>query len=150
MEIRAAREGDAEAVCAVLRRSIVELCVPDHGGDAAMLGGWLANKTPENIRRWAVMPGGCLLVAEADGAVLGVGAANAAGEITLNYVSPDARFRGVSKAMLSALESWLRASGQVRATLTSTRTAHRFYLSAGYRDAGTPVGGAGRRMEKAL
>lgn len=39
------------------------------------------------------------------GMILGVGAVTDKGEITLNYVSPDARFRGVSRALLGALET---------------------------------------------
>ncbi len=67
-----------------------------------------------------------------------MGAAVASGKITLNYVLPEARFRGVSKAVLSALEAYLRAEGHVRSTLSSTRTAHRFYREAGYVGAGEP------------
>jgi GNAT superfamily N-acetyltransferase len=51
-------------------------------------------------------------------------------------VSPDSRFRGVSKAVLSKLEAYFRKQGQARSTLSSTRTAHRFYRAAGYADAG--------------
>jgi stringent starvation protein B len=32
-------------------------------------------------------------------AILGVAAVTASGEVILNYVSPDARFRGISKAL---------------------------------------------------
>ena len=59
-------------------------------------------------------------------------------QVTLNYVVPEARFRGVSKELLSALEAYLRAEGHARSTLSSTRTAHRLYLAAGYVDAGEP------------
>lgn len=52
MEIRRATPEDAEAACQVLRRSITELCIADHQGDAQSLAAWLANKTPENVRRW--------------------------------------------------------------------------------------------------
>jgi GNAT superfamily N-acetyltransferase len=63
-----------------------------------------------------------------------------AGEITLNYVSPDARFRGESRALLMALETRARERGNQRCTLLSTETAHRFYRSAGYIDDGSPQG----------
>ena len=62
------------------------------------------------------------------------------GEITLNYVSPDARFRGVSKALLAALEARARELGNDVCTLASTETARRFYLAAGYVDQGAPTG----------
>lgn len=72
------------------------------------------------------------------GDIVGVGAASAAGEILLNYVSPDARFRGVSKAILLHLESYVLAQGNRKSFLSSTRTAHPFYLAVGYEDAGEP------------
>lgn len=134
MIIRQASEADAEAVCVTLRRSIRELCFEDHRGDAALLDEWLANKTEDNARRWATASGSCLLVADEGGAILAVGAATAEGDIRLNYVSPDARFRGVSKAMLGALEDYLRQHGNRTSRLSSTRTAHGFYRACGYVD----------------
>jgi hypothetical protein len=49
MEIRDAVPADAAAACAVLRRSIVELCGLDHRSDPEILARWLANKTPEIV-----------------------------------------------------------------------------------------------------
>jgi GNAT superfamily N-acetyltransferase len=132
MEIRPARENDAAAACQTMRRSIAELCLADHKNDPAILARWLANKTPENFLAWAARPDNCLLVAVEGDAVLSVGCVTDAGEITLNYVSPDARFRGVSGAMLKALETHARERGNGRCTLTSTGTARRFYQAAGY------------------
>jgi hypothetical protein len=57
---------------------------------------WLANKTPRNVRKWIIESQ--VFVAVEDGVILGVAAIDNWGEITLNYVSPDARFREVSKA----------------------------------------------------
>jgi GNAT superfamily N-acetyltransferase len=54
----------------------------------------------------------------------------------LNYVSPDARFRGVSRALLRALETRAFERGNSWCALTSTETARRFYLSNGYIEAG--------------
>jgi hypothetical protein len=44
MHVRDACEQDAVAACSVLRRSISELCVLDHQGDAASLERWLMQK----------------------------------------------------------------------------------------------------------
>jgi len=74
MRIRKAREEDAEAACVVLRRSITELCRDDYRGDAPTLAAWLANKTPENVRSWVREPDNHELVADDDGAILGVSA----------------------------------------------------------------------------
>ena len=150
--IRAAEPRDAAAMCEVLRRSIIELCVLDHQNDPARLAEWLADKTSEQVAGWIAYPGNHLFVAVTGDMVLAVGGLSAKGEITLNYVSPDGRFQGVSRAMLQTLEQTLREQGHRRATLTSTLTAHDFYLAAGYTDSGTKAyeTGAWPRMEKAL
>ncbi len=44
MVIREARDEDAAAACAVMRRSIAELCGSDHHNNPAILARWLANK----------------------------------------------------------------------------------------------------------
>ena len=49
IEIRHAVAEDPPAACEVLRRSIAELFVADHGNDPEILGRWLANKTPEIV-----------------------------------------------------------------------------------------------------
>ena len=73
MEIRDAVAGDAAAACEVLRRSISELCVADHGNDATILAKWLSNKTPEIVGSWIAQPGNSMLVAVEGGTILGVG-----------------------------------------------------------------------------
>ena len=154
MEIRHAVTADAPAACEVLRRSIVELCVADHHNDPAILERWLANKTPEIVASWIAKPGNTMLVAVEDGAILGVGSVTDAGEITLNYVSPDARFLGVSRAVISALEERAMRQGNARCHLLSTETARGFYHRAGYTEDGPPVGKFGSTgsypMSKAL
>jgi GNAT superfamily N-acetyltransferase len=143
VEIRDATPDDAVAACAVLRRSISELCVADHGNDPAILTAWLRNKTPEIVAGWATHPGNSLLVAVEGDAILAVGSVTDAGEITANYVSPDARFRGVSRALIHALEARAMERDNTICTLTSTETAHRFYQSCGYADNGPPAGKIG-------
>jgi GNAT superfamily N-acetyltransferase len=140
MKIRDAMPADAPAACEVLRRSIIGLCAADHRNDPAILQRWLANKTPEIVASWIAKPGNSVMVAVEGGAVLAVGSVTDEGEITLNYVSPDARFRGVSRAMLHALKTRARERGNCRCTLVSTETARRFYHSAGYREDGPPQG----------
>ena len=134
MVIRDAMLTDAAQACAVMRRSITELCIADHANDPAILGRWLANKRPEITREWIASSAGSMLVAVEGDAVLAVGGVFDSGEITLNYVSPDARFRGISKAMLQALEERAKKRGAPCCTLISTQTAYRFYKDAGYVD----------------
>ena len=139
MKIRHAVPEDGPAACDVMRRSITQLCVADHRNDPAVLGRWLANKTPEIFRSW-IRPDNALLVAVEDDSILAVGCVTNSGEITLNYVSPDARFRGVSTALLRALEARAIEQGNERCTLKSTETARRFYLARGFAEDG-PAGG---------
>ena len=152
MEIREAVAGDAEEACNVMRRSITELCAADHGDDPAILARWLANKTAENVAVWIARPDASLLVAVESGAIVAVGMVTDAGEILLNYVSPDARFRGVSRALLVALEARPAERGTRQCRLESTESAHRFYRTAGYVEDGKPTGkfgmASGYRMAK--
>jgi hypothetical protein len=62
--IRRARLEDADAIVAVLRRSIVELCVDDHHHDPGILGAWLQNKTIASARVWIEAIGNFVAVAE--------------------------------------------------------------------------------------
>jgi len=139
MKVRDAVPEDAVAACRIMRRSIAELCVADHRNDPAILKRWLNDKTPEIFPSW-IRPGSSLLVAAEDGSIVAVGSVTDAGEITLNYVSPDARFRGVSTALLGALEARAIERGNELCTLTSTETALRFYRARGYSEAGPADG----------
>ncbi len=136
--IRPAAPDDADAICTVLRASILELCHADHRGDPEILGAWLANKTPETVSRWLANPETVILVAVEGPRLAAAGCVTRSGEVVLNYVAPDARFRGVSSAMLAALEAQARAQENEVCRLDSTTTAHRFYRSRGYRDTGPP------------
>jgi GNAT superfamily N-acetyltransferase len=119
--IRDALVEDAELACLVVRRSITDLCQSDHRGDPATLASWLANKTPENLRHWIASSH---VVVAVDGIeIVGVGAITNAGEITLNYVSPAFRFRGVNKAIVNCLEAIAAQRGINSVVLRSTATA---------------------------
>jgi GNAT superfamily N-acetyltransferase len=154
MQIRDAIPDDASAATVVLKRSIAELCEPDHRNDPSILARWLGNKTDENFCAWVRQADNSVLVAVENGEVLAVGSVTDAGTIGLNYVSPEARFRGVSRALLQALEARAIERGNHHCNLTSTETARRFYLSNSYVQNGTPVGGfgtsSGYPMTKAL
>lgn len=145
MQVRPATDSDAEEGSEVLRRSIAELCHADHGGDAARIAAWTVNKTPENWCVWTAQQTTRLCVAVSQGRIWGVGMVSDAGEVLLNYVSPDARWQGVSKALLAYLEAEALGRGAGQCTLNTTETARAFYEAAGYRaDAG------GKRMTKRL
>ena len=139
MQIREAKPDDAESTCMVLRRSIIELA--DHGGDALLIEWWLANKTPEQVRAWITDPASHVFVACREEAIIGVGAVTSSGHVTLNYVAPDYRFQGVSKAILARLEVEAKKRGAKSCTLGSTETARSFYRSAGYVEKSSPARG---------
>ena len=120
---------------AVLIASITELCAADHRHDPEALASWLANKTPEGVLAWFANPANTLLVAEREGGLAAVGGYNAERQIILNYVSPQHRFAGVSKAILAAME---RDLGAGEASLDATLTARPLYLAAGWEEAGPP------------
>jgi len=152
MRVRDACEQDADDCCSVVRRSICELCILDHQSDPTTLELWLANKTRANMRRW--IREHHVLVALVGLAISGVAAMTSKGEITLNYVLPDARFRGVSKALLQALEGRAQQLGIPLLKLQSTATAMRFYSALGYTASGPPRKAfgltMGQPMEKRL
>jgi GNAT superfamily N-acetyltransferase len=152
--VRPATQADVPEMSRVLIASITELCGPDHGGAPERLAIWTANKTPEGVAGMLANPQLRMLVAELDDRVAAVGAVMPGrGEVSLNYVDPAVRFRGVSKALLSALEAELKGAGVVDAQLTSTTTARSFYHAAGWSEDAAPVacmGGEGHRMRKRL
>jgi GNAT superfamily N-acetyltransferase len=139
MKIRTAVREDASNVCKVVRASIEQLCEADHHGDKAILDQWLANKTPETVARWFGNPDNINLVAVDDNdTILAAGCIRRDGTLLLNYVSPEARFRGISTCLLAALEDAARSAGNARCALESTKTAHGFYQKRGYSDVGEP------------
>jgi GNAT superfamily N-acetyltransferase len=95
-----------------------------------------------------------LLVAVDGGAIVAVGMVTDGGEILLNYVSPDTRFRGASRTLLAALEARAVERGAGQCRLESTETAYRFYRANGYVEDGPPTGkfgmSSGYRMAKSL
>ena len=139
MMVRQATPADAEAMSRVLIDSITLLCERDHGGVQDSLDQWLANKSPAGVTAWFNNPENRMIVAERGNGIVGVGGFNERGTVLLNYVAPEARFSGVSTALLAAIESGVRAMGHAGASLTSTVTAHDFYLARGWRDDGDPT-----------
>ncbi|MEM7253803.1 MAG: GNAT family N-acetyltransferase [Pseudomonadota bacterium] len=153
LTIRDAVETDAAPCVDVLVASIRELCVADHENREDALAGWLANKTRESFSAWMRVPTTRIYVGEVGAVVVLVGAIDVSGEVLLNYVHPAHRFGGYSRTMVDHMERVLYAVGVRDAALTSTATAHRFYLDRGWCDAGPPtqwLGMTGFPMRKRL
>lgn len=154
ISVRRATEADIDQMSAVMTASITELCAADHNNDHAIVAAWIRNKSPDGVRAILHNRDVTMFVAERDGAIAAVGCVNVSAEIGLNYVSPAHRFAGVSKALLAAMEDELKERRGIKvAALTSTATAHQFYASAGWEDAGpqeTSHSVAGYPMRKRL
>ena len=136
IHIRTATAGDAALACTVLRRSILECCAQDHQNDQAVLTAWLGNKTPHNVCTWLAAPINHMLVAERDGALVGVALLTQAGKLSLCYVLPEAQHCGIGKALLAGLEAKARDWGIGVLRLHSTAAARAFYARNGYTNAG--------------
>ncbi len=84
---------------------------------------------------------GYVLVAEADGALLGLAALEfpSAGEAELDglFVHPDAWGRGVGRALLDACEALVRATDARVMTVVANPDARAFYLRCGFVETGT-------------
>ena len=105
MLVRDAAPEDAAAACIVMRRSIKELCAADHHNDPTAIAAWTANKTEANFQMWVARKNASLLVVVETDQILAVDSVTDDGTVDLNYVSPDARFRGASRALLRAHEA---------------------------------------------
>lgn len=145
IEITAANSVEADALSEVLVASITELCANEHENDPELLAGWLSNKTPDHVRRWIETGCSHVLTARHSGVVAGIGGTHPTGEILLNYVAPGHRGVGVSTALLAAMEQDLAAAGHGVIRLTSTLTAHDFYLKRGWQNDGPAIMARGIR-----
>ena len=123
----------------VIRCSIEELCRADHQGNPIILKHWLANKTPQQVRAWIEAEPAGVFVGVGPAGIAGVGSLLPGGQIALNYGAPWARRQGVSTGLMRAREQRAVKAGHTVCTLTSTITAHAFYLAYGYQDACGPV-----------
>lgn len=147
MIVRPATPVDALGMAELRQRSIRELCRADHGDDPAAIAAWVGQ--PDKFVRIMEWPENVLLVAELDGTLAGL--AGLHGDmVTLNYVDPAYRFRGVSKALMVAAEARLRDDGVTVGRLHSTATALPFYRSIGWIETGPGTRDEGTPMEKRL
>lgn len=144
---------DSEEIANLLRRSIRELCQADHQIDPDRVEPWLKNKTADNVERWIHGPGRVFSAMDLQRSVIGVGMGSPEGEVLLNYVATEARFSGVSKMLMRAVEDYFRDRGLTTSVLQSTGTAENFYRSIGYVETGQAELHRGmicRKFEKAL
>lgn len=137
--VRRCTDADAAAACKIMRRSIEELCVLDHGNDQAVLASWLKNKTPEQLAPYLRSDDCFAVIAVRDSTNEGFGLLGKDGELKLCYVLPEAARSGIGSAILKALEKQAIAWRLNEIVLTSTSTARAFYEHHGYVASGAPV-----------
>ncbi|MGB3335713.1 MAG: GNAT family N-acetyltransferase, partial [Devosia sp.] len=127
--------------------SIRQLCGADHQQDEVAIAAWVGG--PDKFVRLLQRPEAVLVVAELDGALAGL-AGFSGDSVTLNYVHPDFRFRGVSKALMREVEARLAAAGVAIGRLDSTHTALSFYRAIGWVETGVGSPDRGIPMTKRL
>jgi GNAT superfamily N-acetyltransferase len=136
IDIRQARPDDAPAACALLRNSIEQGCVADHGQRAEVLQSWLGNKTTQNVLAWFASPSNYAVLAEGDGRLLGMALLTQAGKLPLCYVQPDLLRSGIGSALLTAVEAQARAWNISKLHMHSPASASAFFERHGYVNAG--------------
>ena len=131
-EIREARPDEAGDIAGLMRASITELCIVDHGGDQAKIDKWLENKTEKEVRGWLLRSDRSIFVIDGTGGIAGAGCHDRRGVVLMNYIAPAHRLQGLSSAMLKHLERSMREAGIIEARLVSTATAQEFYEGRGW------------------
>ena len=85
-----------------------------------------------NVSAWIISAQNYCVVAMSGDTLCGFAAMTIAGKVMLCYVDPEARFCGVSTAMLGALEDKAQSFGLSSVCLEGTVAARRFYEARGY------------------
>jgi GNAT superfamily N-acetyltransferase len=138
ISVSRAQPFQANEVCVLIRRSILEISAADYNNDAAVIAAWLENKTTENIESRINDPKTYAIVAMQAGQVVGFGQVSPT-RILLNYALPGYLGLGVGFKMLTTLEDWARNQGSQKLECISTVTALPFYERQGYVRSGEPV-----------
>lgn len=141
--VRAAKREDAEDAAALLRESILELCVADHHNDETTLRYWLSNKTREHLEQWIAEPTNFLPLVYREELLVGLGLLHRSGDLQLCYVKPGQTGKGAGRAVLGAVEVQARRWGLDEIHLTSTHLGRAFYERHGYVPAGPARAGFG-------
>lgn len=136
LEIRPARDADAEAISAVIVRALSEVNARDYPIDA--IADMVAGAAPEGVR--ARLAARTVLVAVAAGEVVGTAGLERTPKgaaLRSLYVRPDVHGRGIGSRLLHAVEDLARARGDAVLLVPASITAETFYLRHGY----APTGG---------
>lgn len=133
--IRSATLADTGIINRIIERSIRIGCAFDHRNDPLLVSDWVSQSSVDFISGRLADPDFYLCLALLEEKPVGVGMAEAGGEISLCYVQPESFRRGVGRALMQSLEGWLRIRGVQHFHLNSSRTAEPFYRHLGYQQA---------------
>lgn len=136
--IRPAILADAGIISRIIERSIRIGCALDHRNHPPLVSDWIGQQSADFISARLADPHFYLCIALLADKPVGVGMAQAGGDISLCYVQPESFRRGVGRALMQDLEGWLRVRGVLHADLNSTRTGRAFYRRLGYRESAPP------------
>ena len=151
--IRRARIDEAAAIAELIRASITELCVADHGSDQAKIDRWLENKTEDEVHSWLTRDELFIFVMDGDEGLRAARCHDTRGVVLMNYIAPGQRLKGLSSLMLAHLEASMLENGLAEARLVSTATARQLYENRGWQAYGELMpcmGVAGQPMRKQL
>jgi predicted N-acetyltransferase YhbS len=125
--IRTFEPGDAEAVSALIRRTMRESNSRDYPLDR--LQPLIDYFSPEKLRRLGQER--VCLVAEIDRQLVGTAALDGA-ELATFFVLPEYQGQGIGKRLLAAIEQQAQMLGIARITVDSSLTGAAFYARLGY------------------
>jgi len=144
---RAARE-DTRAFIDIHHRSVRGLASAHYGWE--VVEAWAPPVSEDDLRDLERNDGGEIrLIAELDGAAVGIGALVVAdAELRACYVVPEAARRGVGAAIVREIERIAIAEGLSELTLQASVNAEPFYAALGYQvlERGEHVLRGGQRM----
>ncbi len=138
IHVRRTATHEAERICAIIRRSIIEVCESDHENDPKKLDTLLQHHDLMQIQSWLTADDTIGLLAMIDEQPVGAGFIRLTGEIILCCVLREALNRGIGTILLEALMEIAANHGIDRVFLTSTGTAKTFYEYHGFTACGAP------------
>lgn len=147
IEIRIAEATDAEAISAVVIRSLRESNADDYHPDH--IAGLVEGFSPAGVLER--MKGRTTFVAVLSGEIVGT-ASLGDGRVHTVFISPDLQKRGIGAALMARVEALAHTRATPLLTVRSSITAEGFYQKLGYQPVREEVFGLERTiiMEKAL
>lgn len=127
LTLRTARPADADALSALIVRTLHVSNLPDYGEEN--IARVAANFTPELIRSY--MARWTMFVAEQDGTLIGT-ASHFEGSARAVFVDPDVQRSGAGRALMEAVIDQARREGDTALTLRASLAAVPFYTALGF------------------